>query len=97
MEPRIRVSAILRWQDRVLLCRHEKAGRGEYWLLPGGGVNSGESLVDALHRELREELGIHDEVPLEGPVALIDSISPQRALAAKHVVQIVFAGDLSGR
>lgn len=97
MEPRIRVSAILRWQDRVLLCRHEKAGRGEYWLLPGGGVNSGESLTAALHRELREEIGIQDEVPLEGPVALVDSISPQRAFAAKHVVQIVFAGDLSGR
>jgi len=97
MEPRIRVSAILRWQDRVLLCRHEKAGRGEYWLLPGGGVNAGESLTSALHRELREEIGIHDEVPLEGPVALVDSISPQRAFASKHVVQIVFAGDLSGR
>src|SRR5437870_7574719 len=97
LEPRIRVSALLRWQDRILLCRHEKAGRGEYWLLPGGGVNSGESLFDALHRELREELGIQEEVQLEGPVALIDSISPQRALVAKHVVQIVFAGDLSGR
>ena len=96
-EPRIRVSAVLRWQDRVLLCRHEKAGRGEYWLLPGGGVNSGESLLDALHRELSEEVGIDDEVPLEGPVAIVDSISPLRAFAAKHVVQILFAGDLSGR
>ena len=97
MEPRIRVSAILRWEDRVLLCRHEKAGRGEYWLLPGGGVNSGESLVDALYRELEEEVGIEDEVPVEGPVAIVDSISPQRSLAAKHVVHIIFAGDLSGR
>src|SRR5207237_4442264 len=97
LEPRIRVSALLRWQDRILLCRHEKAGRGEYWLLPGGGVNSGESLVDALHRELREEVGIEDEIPVEGPVALVDSIAPQRAFAAKHVVHIIFAGDLSGR
>jgi 8-oxo-dGTP diphosphatase len=95
-EPRIRVSAILRWHERVLLCRHEKPGR-EYWLLPGGGVNSGESLVEALYRELAEECGIDDELPLEGPVAIVDSIAPVRSFAAKHVVHIIFAGDLSGR
>ena len=87
MEPRIRVSAILRWKERVLLCRHEKPGK-EYWLLPGGGVNSGESLVDALHRELAEELGISDELPVEGPVAIVDSLpstsftSSSRAISA---------------
>jgi 8-oxo-dGTP diphosphatase len=96
MEPRIRVSAILRWKGRVLLCRHEKPGR-EYWLLPGGGVNTGESLVDALHRELAEEVGIDDELPLEGPVAIADSIAPVRTLKPKHVVHIIFAGDLGGR
>jgi 8-oxo-dGTP diphosphatase len=95
-EPRIRVSAILRWKGRVLLCRHEKAGR-EYWLLPGGGVNAGESLVNALHRELTEEIGIDDELPVEGPVAIVDSISPARSFAAKHVVHIIFSGDLGGR
>jgi 8-oxo-dGTP diphosphatase len=96
IEPRIRVSAILRREDRILLCRHEKGDR-EHWLLPGGGVNSGESLVDALHRELLEEVGIADELPVEGPVAIVDSIAPQRSFAAKHVVHIIFAGDLGGR
>ena len=96
MEPRIRVSALLRWNEGVLLCRHEKPGK-EYWLLPGGGVHSGESLVDALHRELGEELGLSDEPALEGTVAIVDSISPVRSFAAKHVVHIIFAGDLGGR
>src|SRR5215218_11290427 len=95
-EPRIRVSAILRWHGRLLLCRHEKGDR-QYWLLPGGGVNSGESLVSALHRELAEEIGITDGIPVEGPVAIVDSIAPQRSFAAKHVVHIIFSGDLEGR
>ena len=80
----------------MLLCRHEKPDK-EYWLLPGGGVNSGESLVDALHRELAEELGLDDELPVEGPVAIVDSIAPVRSFAPKHVVHIIFAGDLGGR
>ncbi len=95
-EPRIRVSAILRWGGRILLCRHEKGDR-QYWLLPGGGVNSGESLTRALHRELAEEIGISDALPVEGPVAIVDSIAPQRSFAQKHVVHIIFSGDLEGR
>jgi 8-oxo-dGTP diphosphatase len=93
-EPRIRVSAILRWHGRLLLCRHEKGGR-EVWLLPGGGVKAGESLVDALDRELAEEVGV-DPPSVEGPVALVDSIAPERSLRAKHVVHIIFAADLDG-
>ena len=94
-EPRIRVSALLQWRGQLLMCRHEKPGK-EYWLLPGGGVNVGESLTDALQRELEEELGIDEDVPVEGPVAIVESIEPHRPVR-KHVVHIVFAGDLTGR
>lgn len=97
-EPRIRVSAILRWRGGILLIRHEKRGK-EHWLLPGGGVRSGETLTDALQRELEEETGLlegGDELPVEGPVLIAESISPDRSLWSKHVVHVVFAGELDG-
>jgi ADP-ribose pyrophosphatase YjhB (NUDIX family) len=79
MEPRIRVAAILRWNGRILLLRHEKPS-GEVWLLPGGGVRVGESLVSALHRELLEETGLFpggEEIPLyQAEVFLAMSNSP---------------------
>jgi 8-oxo-dGTP diphosphatase len=94
VEPRIRVSALLRWQGGVLLCRHDKRGR-DVWLLPGGGVHAGETLMDALAREIAEEVGIVAP-PFEGPIAIVDSIAPGRSLTTKHVVHIIFAGDLDG-
>jgi ADP-ribose pyrophosphatase YjhB (NUDIX family) len=94
--PRVRVSAIVRWHGRMLLCQHSKLG-DEVWLLPGGGVQSGESLVRALRRELLEETGLFPEgadFPLEGPVALVDSIAPDSSAVRKHVVHIIFATEV---
>ena len=95
-QPRVRVSALLRWHGRILLCRQEKPGK-EYWLLPGGGVEGGESLMDALVRELAEELGLMDELLFEGPIAVADSIAPGWTPEHKHVIHVIFAADLSHR
>lgn len=97
-EPRIRVSAILRWRDGILLCRHEKGGL-DHWLLPGGGVRGGETLIEALERELDEETGLvapRTGLPLEGPVAIAESIAPARSVNAKHIVHVIFAAEVSG-
>jgi ADP-ribose pyrophosphatase YjhB (NUDIX family) len=96
MEPRVRVGALIRWHDRVLLCRQEKPGR-EYWLLPGGGVEGGETLETALRRELGEELGLGDDVTFEGPIAVAESIAPAWRPGDRHVVHILFGVDLSHR
>ena len=53
--------------------------------------------MQALRRELREELGLDSQMPFEGPVAIVDSIAPARTLTTKHVVHIIFAADLTGR
>ena len=97
MEPRIRVSALLRWQDWDPPVPPREAGRGEYGCCRRRRQFGGRASSTRCTASSREEVGIEDEIPVEGPVALVDSISPVRAFAAKHVVHIIFAGDLSGR
>ncbi|MFM8748398.1 MAG: NUDIX hydrolase [Aestuariivirga sp.] len=51
-----RVAAIIQDADRnrILLCRKDGL---PFWMLPGGRIEGGERAVDALRREVREELG----------------------------------------
>jgi 8-oxo-dGTP pyrophosphatase MutT (NUDIX family) len=44
-------------ENRILLFRAQFAGR-EFWITPGGGLNEGESYLDAARRELWEETGL---------------------------------------
>lgn len=53
--------------DRVLLVKLDFPPTGWVgWVLPGGGIDDGESADDALRRELLEETGLAD--PFIGPV-----------------------------
>lgn len=69
------VGALIRnAHDQVLLVRHHKRG----WEIPQGRVEEGESLMEALHREVREETGVTVE---PGPLAAVWSkLSPPSAL-----------------
>jgi len=51
-------------QGKVLLTKRGPKARNEVgkWDFPGGAVNFGEKLEDAVKREVREELGIEIEV-----------------------------------
>lgn len=47
--------------DRILLVRFvNPETREEFWATPGGGIDPGEELEEALRRELREETGLQD-------------------------------------
>jgi ADP-ribose pyrophosphatase YjhB (NUDIX family) len=85
-KPTIRVSGLLSLEGSILMVEQ---GRGDerYWLLPGGGVQFGETLSDALRRELQEELGLR--VGVQRLVAIVESISPEPDYA-KHVVHLIF-------
>lgn len=61
---RIRVRAIIKRGNTLLLVKHKKPDGSAYgtWVLPGGGVDEGEFITDAIHRELTEESGIAPKV-----------------------------------
>ena len=92
------VAAVLERADGSFLLAQRPPGKvyAGWWEFPGGKVDAGEPLARALERELDEELGIAADIPVEGPVAICESIDPQRPVR-KHVVHIMFAGDLTGR
>ena len=55
----VAVGVILNQEDSFLLAKRPKGKPFEdYWEFPGGKLEQGESVHEALQRELREELGI---------------------------------------
>lgn len=62
-------------QDRILLARQHDPARPQapgYWVVPGGGVDAGESLAQAAVREVLEETGIRLDASALGPLIARD-------------------------
>jgi ADP-ribose pyrophosphatase YjhB (NUDIX family) len=56
--PQIAVSAAIFRNGKLLLVRRNRPPANHYWTFPGGRVEYGETLAEALAREVAEETGL---------------------------------------
>ena len=70
--PVVGVGAVVVRDGKALLIKRGHEPRKGEWSLPGGIVELGESLVDALRREVREETGL--EISIGAHIETFDRI-----------------------
>jgi 8-oxo-dGTP diphosphatase len=90
VSPLVAVSALLHRRGRLLLVRRASPPNAGRWALPGGLVELGEGLEEALAREMMEELGIRvrlDSILDASSSILLDSGGKTRY----HYVLICYA------
>jgi 8-oxo-dGTP diphosphatase len=88
--PVLAVSAAIIRDNRVLIVRRAKTPSEGLYTLPGGGVEPGESLHEAIKREVKEEAGITIEpAALAGYREAIERDADGKV--ARHFVIMAFA------
>lgn len=78
------------WRDGQLLVTHQSEPVPEFQL-PGGGVDPGESPVQALHREVYEETGWHISSPRRLGSFRKFTFMPEYDIWAEKLCMIYFA------
>lgn len=71
------VAVIVDEEGRVLLTRRNIAPFQDLWVMPGGKIDLGEKILDALKREVHEEVGL--EIEIQGLIDVFEHLTPGEA------------------
>ena len=66
------VACVIDAEERVLLTRRCIHPFCDQWVMPGGKIDLGEPILAALHREVKEEVGI--EIHVEGLIDVFEHL-----------------------
>jgi 8-oxo-dGTP diphosphatase len=90
--PRVAVGAVVFKEGRVLLVRRGQPPAEDIWAIPGGSVEIGETLQEAVEREILEETGI--QIRALKPIYTFDVIDRDAAGKVRfHYVIVDLAAD----
>jgi len=87
--PILAVGGVVLKGDQVLLIQRGRAPLKGHWSIPGGKVERGERLEDALTREIEEETGI--KAKILGLIGVFEALP--EAEDAPHYVMVDYAAE----
>lgn len=93
MKQRLSAGIIVESDDRVLLVRHVRPERYDFWVAPGGGVQGDETLKSTAQREAQEETGL--EVEADRLIYIEELINPELRICKFWFTGLLRGGRMS--
>jgi ADP-ribose pyrophosphatase YjhB (NUDIX family) len=88
VSPGVGCGAAILSDRRLLLVKRLKAPEAGHWSLPGGKVDFGERVADAVKREIAEELGVG--IALTRPLSVVEMIG----IDGQHWVSPIYEAEI---
>ncbi len=92
--PVVGVGAVIIKDGKILLVKRGNEPNKGKWSIPGGLVNTGESLVDALKREIMEEVGL--EIDVDDVACVSEEVFRDNGNVKYHYIIIDFFANITG-
>lgn len=89
LNPSLAVNAIVAKEEGILLLKRKNEPFKGFWSLPGGFVEYGETVEEAVKREVKEETGLTVE-----PEKLIGVYSERNRHPGRHVVAVCYSASI---